>query len=98
MDCEYTTRLCSPHTHECVQKRYDELSHAIRWYKHLHMLKRAGRGHDPNGVEATRFGALAIESPAAPHPGKNLPVGWELNEKQFVVKNTLQCLGQLIMA
>lgn len=41
------------------------------------MLKRFGRGHDPSGPEGTKPGDLALECAACPHPGKNLPVGWE---------------------
>lgn len=41
------------------------------------MLKRAGRGHDPAGVAATAPGELAVECPACPHPGRNLPDGWD---------------------
>ena len=41
------------------------------------MLKRAGRGHDPAGVAATEPGDCAVECPACPHPGRNLPEGWE---------------------
>ena len=40
-------------------------------------LKRAGRGHDPRGVAATSKGGLMVECPACPHPGRNLPDGWE---------------------
>lgn len=41
------------------------------------MLKRAGRGHDPSGAEGTAEGELAVECPACPHPGHNLPDDWE---------------------
>lgn len=41
------------------------------------MLKRAGRGHDPEGVDATQPGDCAVKCPACPHPGRNLPAGWE---------------------
>jgi hypothetical protein len=41
------------------------------------MLKRAGRGQDPVGVAATTQGGLAVECPACPHPGCNLPDDWE---------------------
>jgi hypothetical protein len=41
------------------------------------MLKRAGRGQDPAGASATALGELAVECPACPHPGRNLPEGWE---------------------
>jgi hypothetical protein len=40
-------------------------------------LKRGGRGHDPAGVDATSNGELTVECPACPHPGRNLPDGWE---------------------
>jgi len=41
------------------------------------MLKRAGRGHDPAGVEGTSEGELVVECPACPHPGRNLPDDWQ---------------------
>lgn len=41
------------------------------------MLKRSGRGHDPEGVASTLFGECTVECPACPHPGKNLPNCWE---------------------
>lgn len=41
------------------------------------MLKRSGRGHDPLGVESTVDGECAVECPACPHPGKNLPAKWK---------------------
>jgi len=40
-------------------------------------LKRAGRGHDPEGIGATSPGSLTVECPACPHPGRNLPDNWE---------------------
>ena len=65
---------CSRHI---SQDRYDQFLLAIRIWRHLKMLKRAGRGHDPAGVEATLAGECAVECPACPHPGRNLPAGWE---------------------
>ena len=41
------------------------------------MLKRAGRGQDPAGVDGTAQGELAVECPACPHPGRNLPDDWD---------------------
>lgn len=41
------------------------------------MCKRGGRGHEEGGVTATGQGELAVECPACPQPGKNLPEGWE---------------------
>ena len=40
-------------------------------------LKRAGRGHDPAGVQNTPPGSLTVECPACPHPGRNLPDNWD---------------------
>jgi hypothetical protein len=51
--------------------------HTIREWHHLKMLKRAGRGHDPLGVDYTEQGQCAVLCPACPQPGKNLPDGWE---------------------
>lgn len=48
-----------------------------RQWRHLKMLKRAGRGHDPKGAKATSAGELAVQCPACPRPGVNLPVGWD---------------------
>ena len=49
----------------------------IREWRHLKMLKRAGRGHDTAGVSGTQPGGLAVICPACPLPGINLPSGWE---------------------
>lgn len=49
----------------------------LREWRHLMMLKRAGRGHDPTGAAGTAEGELAVECPACPKPGVNLPDGWE---------------------
>ena len=59
------------------QDRYEQFLPAIRIWRHLKMLKRAGRGHDPAGVKATLASECAVECPACPHPGRNLPAGWE---------------------
>jgi hypothetical protein len=48
----------------------------MRWWQHIKMLKRAGRGHNPDGVAATQPGSLAVECPACPHDGRNLPDNW----------------------
>ena len=39
-------------------------------------LKRAGRGHDLEGIDNTAPGSLTVECPACPHPGQNLPKNW----------------------
>ncbi|KAH9974339.1 hypothetical protein BGW80DRAFT_1130440, partial [Lactifluus volemus] len=56
--------------------RYDQFRSAVRIWRHLKLLKRGGRGHDPQGVSATKHGQCAIECPACAHPGKNLQADW----------------------
>ncbi|KAJ7844968.1 hypothetical protein B0H13DRAFT_1647725 [Mycena leptocephala] len=58
-------------------KRYVEFLRIARQYRHLLMLKRGGRGHAPSGVDGTKPGELAIQCPACPRPGVNLPDDWE---------------------
>ncbi|KAJ7701065.1 hypothetical protein B0H16DRAFT_1748807 [Mycena metata] len=60
-----------------IRDRYDEFLRMTREWRHIEMLKRAGRGHDPAGVEATQLGECALLCPACPQPGKNLAPGWE---------------------
>ncbi|KAI0069871.1 hypothetical protein K474DRAFT_1568226, partial [Panus rudis PR-1116 ss-1] len=57
--------------------RYHSLVHVNRLWRHLTMVKRAGRVHDPDGIDATSQGSLAVECPACPHPGRNLPEDWQ---------------------
>jgi hypothetical protein len=40
------------------------------------LLKRSGRGHEPEGVEGTKPGQCAVECPVCPHPGRNVPLDW----------------------
>ncbi|KDQ23968.1 hypothetical protein PLEOSDRAFT_1048888, partial [Pleurotus ostreatus PC15] len=49
----------------------------VREWRHIRMAKRAGRGNDPNGMNATAQGELAIPCQSCPHPNINLPQGWE---------------------
>jgi hypothetical protein len=61
----------------------------MRAWRHLRMLKRSGRGHDPAGVSATKEGECAILCPACPQPGINLPSGWEQESDRYVPHATL---------
>jgi hypothetical protein len=56
--------------------RYRESFRAFRQWRHLKLLKRHGRGHVNNGIETTVAGSCAVECPACPHPGRNLPPDW----------------------
>ncbi|KAF7796504.1 hypothetical protein EIP86_007682 [Pleurotus ostreatoroseus] len=49
----------------------------VREYRHLKMLKRAGRGQEAGGIAATKPGELCVQCPACPKPGYNLPDNWE---------------------
>ncbi|KAJ6517571.1 hypothetical protein DFH09DRAFT_940379 [Mycena vulgaris] len=66
--------------------RYHEFLRMTREWRHLQMLKRSARGHDPEGVANTQEGECALLCPACPQPGKNLPPDWKdyPEEKQFL--------------
>ncbi|KAJ6475381.1 hypothetical protein C8R45DRAFT_1159328 [Mycena sanguinolenta] len=50
--------------------------HIVRQYRMTLMMKRAGRGHAPSGVNGTAQGELALRCRACPQDGRNLPDGW----------------------
>ncbi|KDQ25249.1 hypothetical protein PLEOSDRAFT_1045089, partial [Pleurotus ostreatus PC15] len=60
-----------------VPDRYSAFLRMVREWRHIRLMKRFGRGHDPGGVDSTRKGECAVLCPACPHPGKNLPPDWE---------------------
>jgi hypothetical protein len=60
-----------------AKDRYTEFLRAIQIWEHLKLLKRGGRGHEPDGVDGTKPGQCAVECPACPHPGRNIPPEWE---------------------
>ncbi|KAJ7471708.1 hypothetical protein B0H11DRAFT_2237257 [Mycena galericulata] len=66
--------------------RYQEFINITREWRNLQLLKRAGRGHETDGIRTTKPGACALECPACPHPGKNLPPDWKdvPPEKKFL--------------
>jgi hypothetical protein len=64
-------------TGEKPPSRYQIFLRMARQYRHLLMLKRAGRGHDPSSVMGTGAGELAVECPVCPNPKVNLPEGWD---------------------
>ncbi len=59
-----------------AKDRYRETFRAFRQWRHLKLLKRHGRGHAIGGIEATLMGSCAVECPACPQPGRNLPENW----------------------
>ncbi|KAJ6479437.1 hypothetical protein C8R47DRAFT_1218996 [Mycena vitilis] len=64
---------------EPSRERYEEFLRMTRQWQNLHLLKRAGRAHDPaeDRIGATKEGECALLCPACPQPGKNLPPNWK---------------------
>ncbi|KAI9070213.1 hypothetical protein FKP32DRAFT_1558354 [Trametes sanguinea] len=62
---------------EKLRDRYKAFMRVVAQWRHLKMLQRGGRGHDPSGVCGTQPGELAVRCPACPHPNINLPENWE---------------------
>ncbi|KAG1769718.1 hypothetical protein EV702DRAFT_1181707 [Suillus placidus] len=60
-----------------IRDRYSAFMRMVHEWRNLRQLRRGGRGHDPGGIAETKAGELAVLCPACPHPGKNLPSGWE---------------------
>ncbi|KAI0747825.1 hypothetical protein C8Q80DRAFT_1316398 [Daedaleopsis nitida] len=61
--------------------RYHSFLTMTKEWRHLKLLKRAGRGNDPAGAAGTAPGECAVDCPACPHPGKNLPSNWKNTPK-----------------
>ncbi|KAK6985142.1 CxC2 domain-containing protein [Favolaschia claudopus] len=72
--------------------RYKQFGRTARQWAFLLRLKRAGRGHDPKGVEATALGECAVHCWACPQDGRNLPEGWREVDPKY------QFLYMLILA
>ncbi|KAJ7827921.1 hypothetical protein B0H13DRAFT_2240976 [Mycena leptocephala] len=66
-------------TGEPPMTRYQEFINMTRQWRNIQMLKRAGRGHETDGIATTKEGPC-------PHPGKNLPPEWKdvPSEKKFL--------------
>lgn len=68
------------------QHRYHQMSRAVRQWRIFKQAKRGGGGHIANGLASITDGSLALECPACPHPGRNLPQGWDdaSEDKKYV--------------
>jgi hypothetical protein len=62
---------------QTLKFQYKALLRMVLQWRHLKMLKRGGRGHNPTGITGMEKGELAIECPSCPLLGKNLPEGWK---------------------
>ncbi|CAK5277177.1 unnamed protein product [Mycena citricolor] len=60
-----------------VVDRYKQLQRMARQWAFLLRVMRAGRGHDPCGVESTEPGECAVICWACPYEGRNLPENWK---------------------
>ncbi|KAI0685039.1 hypothetical protein C8T65DRAFT_712813 [Cerioporus squamosus] len=67
---------------EPPKDHYVSFLHMIRQWRHLKMLKRGGWGNVPNGANNVPLGSCAVECPACPLLGKNLPDNWETAPEQ----------------
>ncbi|KAJ7839301.1 hypothetical protein B0H13DRAFT_1650261 [Mycena leptocephala] len=59
-----------------IPDRYKAFLRMSREYAWLLRAKRAGRGHDPAGLAATKQGECAVVCWACPYDGRNLPANW----------------------
>ncbi|KAJ7810040.1 hypothetical protein B0H13DRAFT_1667753, partial [Mycena leptocephala] len=59
-----------------VPDRYKAFSRMARQYAFLQRARRAGRAHDPAGLDATKPGELSVICWACPYEGRNLPSDW----------------------
>jgi hypothetical protein len=59
-----------------LQDRYKAFLRMARLYAFLLRAKRAGRGHDPAGLEATKQGECAVICWTCPFDERNLPENW----------------------
>jgi hypothetical protein len=72
--------------------KYRPLSCMLLQWRHLKLLKWAGRAHDSTGPEGTKPGELALRCPSCPYPEISLPQNWrEISARQvcFSLPNVL---------
>ncbi|KAJ7860931.1 hypothetical protein B0H13DRAFT_1900698 [Mycena leptocephala] len=69
-------RLTDPLRVTRVPDRYKAFGRMTRQFGFLQRAKRAGRGHEEDGLAKTKPGGLAVLCWACPQEGKNLPDGW----------------------
>ncbi|KAJ7887149.1 hypothetical protein B0H13DRAFT_2342514 [Mycena leptocephala] len=66
-----------------VPVRYKEFMRMSRQWAFLMRMKRAGRGHDQAGIDATAVGKATVICWACPYDGRNLPSGWRDIDPKF---------------
>ena len=60
-----------------LQHQYHNISRCVRQWRSAKQVKCSGGAHHPMGLASVLSGAFAVECPACPHPGRNLPVAWK---------------------
>ncbi|KAJ7430891.1 hypothetical protein B0H11DRAFT_2262792 [Mycena galericulata] len=66
-----------------VPDRYKAFMRMCRQYAFLMRTRRAGRGHDPAGLAATKAGECMVVCWACPYDGRNLPKDWRDVDPKF---------------
>ncbi|KAJ6460709.1 hypothetical protein C8R47DRAFT_1226212 [Mycena vitilis] len=61
----------------------------VREWRNVKLFLRAGRAHDPSGIDGTQDGELAELCHACPQVGKNMPVDWQNEPARTAFKNWL---------
>jgi hypothetical protein len=59
-----------------MQSKYNQISFAVRTYRHLVNCKWGGRIHAAELIAGTKAKEMLIRCPACPQPGRNLPEDW----------------------
>ncbi|KAJ3543012.1 hypothetical protein NMY22_g3295 [Coprinellus aureogranulatus] len=61
-----------------VKDRYPALIRMVHEWRHMKMIKRAGRAHDPHRPPSEmKEGECGLLCPPCPHPNINMAPGWE---------------------
>lgn len=65
-------------------------------WRHLKLMKRAGRGNFANGLITTQSGHLAVACPACPIPDVNIPEDWKDAPREL--KSVSPCLCKIYLS
>ncbi|KAJ7903966.1 hypothetical protein B0H13DRAFT_1620975 [Mycena leptocephala] len=63
--------------------RYKQFQRMARQWAFLKRIKRAGRTHDPAGIDSTEMRSCAVICWACPQDGRNLPENWRDVDPRF---------------
>lgn len=86
------------YTYSCLrQDSYPGFMRMMREWRHIKLLKREGRAHQPEGPgpSSAKPGDCAVICPACPHPERNLPDDWAADKDKMWVKKYVHNLHQI---